>query len=82
MSTASPRRLSGGRSRAAETEPKIDKNPSAYRLGLQCAGIFVVDDPLDQPLESIHPRLKDLFLPVPCIPQSLADRVFPNNVWN
>ena len=82
MSTASPGRASGARSRAGETEPKIDKNSSAYRIGLQCAGIFVVDDPIDQPLESIHSSLKELFIPVPCIPRSLADRVFPNNVWN
>jgi hypothetical protein len=82
MSTASPGRAPDARSRASETEPKMDINSSAYRIGLQCAGIFVVDDPLDEPLESIHSSLKELFSPVPCIPRSLADRVFPNNEWN
>ena len=71
QASSSERPPSGhGRGTGETSHAKVDKNSPSYRIALQCAGVFVIDDPFDQLPETLHPALKDLFTPVACIPRS------------
>jgi len=75
--SSSARGVRGGSSvgNVATTVTKVEENNSLYRLALKASGISVVDDPLDQELETLSPELRDLLSPVACIPYSWAEKV-------